>query len=95
METNYTPFSAFLECDERLPDTPTHPNVRVLWLGKDVGNSVSAVAFFQGRLYAADYSKKCLWYFDADSSGSPDMTKPHIIAEGTGADFVDLVRLCI
>lgn len=53
---------------------------------------MSAVAFFEGRLYAADYSKKCLWFFESDSSGSPDLTKPRIIAEGTGADFVDLVR---
>ena len=60
----------------------------------DVGNSVSAIAFFEGRLYAADYSKTCLWYFEADSSGSPDMTKPRIIAEGVGANFVDLVRYC-
>eukprot|EP00752_Nemacystus_decipiens_P002207 g2098.t1 len=57
----------------------------------DVGNSVSAVAFFEGRLYAADYSKKCLWYFESDSSGTPDLTKPRIIAEGMGAEFVDLV----
>ena len=59
---------------------------------EDVGNSVSAVAFFEGRLYAADYSKKCLWFFESDSSGSPDLTKPRIIAEGMGAEFVDLVR---
>lgn len=56
-----------------------------------VGNSVSAIAFFEGRLYAADYSKTCLWYFEEDSSGSPDMSKPRIIAEGVGANFVDLV----
>lgn len=59
---------------------------------KDIGNSISAIAFFQGRLYAADYSKKCLWFFDSDSSGSPDLTKPKVIAEGMGAEFVDLVR---
>lgn len=53
---------------------------------------MSAVAFFEGRLYAADYSKKCLWFFESDSSGSPDLTKPRVIAEGTGAEFVDLVR---
>lgn len=53
---------------------------------------MSAVAFFEGRLYAADYSKKCLWFFESDSSGSPDLTKPRIIAEGMGAEFVDLVR---
>lgn len=50
------------------------------------------MAFFEGRLYAADYSKKCLWFFESDSSGNPDLTKPRIIAEGMGAEFVDLVR---
>lgn len=58
----------------------------------DVGNSVSAIAFFEGRLYAADYSKKCLWFFENDGYGQPDMGKPIIIAEGAGADIVDLVR---
>ncbi|CAM9247557.1 unnamed protein product [Ectocarpus sp. 12 AP-2014] len=56
-----------------------------------IGNSISAIAFFEGRLYAADYTRKCLWFFDADSGGSPDLAKPHIIAEGSGAEFADLV----
>lgn len=55
------------------------------------GNSISAIAFFEGRLYAADYSKKCIWYFEAASDGSPDMTKPRIIAQDAGAEIVDLV----
>lgn len=59
----------------------------------DVGNSISALTFFEGRLYAADYSKKCLWYFGTDGSGAPDMNKPIIIAEGAGAEIVDLVRV--
>lgn len=58
----------------------------------DIGNSISAVAFFEGRLYAADYSKKCLWFFENDQNGAPDMEKPIIIAEGAGAELVDLVR---
>lgn len=60
-----------------------------------MGNSISALAFFGGRLYAADYSKKCIWFFENDDEGRPDMGKPIIIAEGSGAEIVDLVGLLV
>lgn len=72
-----------------LPPLPVH--VHNVHTKQVIGNSISAIAFFEGRLYAADYTRKCLWFFGADSDGSPDLTKPNIIAEGSGAEFADLV----
>lgn len=83
--------SSLLLCAANFPLLPLPVHVRNVHAKQVIGSSISAIAFFEGRLYAADYTRKCLWFFDADSDGSPDLAKPHIIAEGFGADFADLV----